>query len=179
MFNLAVYGIMDKVLFEAHTLRAGLAMSLDMNDFVHVDLLYLPQSASGSGPALRSTTELLPTRVALSVQERPMPARTIHPPSACPTVPPSTDRGTSVEEFNVGEYLVDRPSPIASGGETRIDQYGLMFEHIVIHECNLSDEDYTPPNLDADRQCPSARVSPARQPSLMDEDVESDKDVDM
>ena len=36
MFNLAMYGIVDKVLFQAHTSKAGLAMSLDMNDFMHV-----------------------------------------------------------------------------------------------------------------------------------------------
>ena len=90
MFNLAVYGLVDKVLFQVHTLKVGLAMSLDMNDFVHVDSLYLLRSASGSGFALHSATELLPTRVAPSVQECPMPERTMHPPSTGSAVPLST-----------------------------------------------------------------------------------------
>ena len=54
-----------------------------------------------------------------------------------------------------------------------------MFEHIAIHQRNLSDEDYTPSNPDAGRQCLFARVSPIRQPSPMDKDVEFDEDVDM
>ena len=52
MFNLAVYGVVDKVLLQAHIQRSILAATLDLNDFVHVDLVYLPWSASGSGPAL-------------------------------------------------------------------------------------------------------------------------------
>ena len=151
MFNVAVYGIVDKVLFQAHTLRVGLAMSLDMNDFVHVDLLYLPQSTSGSGPTLCSAIELLPTCVVSSVQEHPMPKRTMRPPLACPIVPPSTKQGTGAKEFNVGKYLVDKTSLVASSSEKEIDQYGSMFEHVAIHQCNLSDEDYTPPNPDAGR----------------------------
>ena len=94
MFNLAVYGLVDKVLYQAHTLRAALAMSLDMNDFVHVDSLYLLQRASGSGPTLRSATKLLPTRVASSIQERPTIERIMHPSSARPGVPRLTNIGT-------------------------------------------------------------------------------------
>ena len=97
MFNLAVYGVVDKMLFYVYTLRVGLAMSLDMNDFVHIDLLYLPRSASGNGFALHCTTELLPIHAAPSVQECPSPARTMHPPSAHPAVPPSTNQCTSAE----------------------------------------------------------------------------------
>ena len=92
-------------------------MSLDMNDFVHMDSLYLPRSTNGSGPTLCSAIELLSTHVAPSIQERSTPARIMHLPSARPTLPPSTDRGTSAKEFNVGEYLVDRPSPVVLGGE--------------------------------------------------------------
>ena len=121
MLNLAVYGVMNKVLFQAHTLKVGLAMSLDMNDFVHVDSLYLPRSASGSDPTLCSAIELLPTHVAPCVQEHPTLARTMRPPSAHLEVPLCTERGTGAKEFNVGEYLIDRTSPITSGGEMRID----------------------------------------------------------
>ena len=60
MFNLAVYGVVDKVLLQAHILRSVLAATLDMNDFLHVESVYLPQSASGSGPALWSASNLLP-----------------------------------------------------------------------------------------------------------------------
>ena len=102
-------------------MKIVLAMSLDMNDFVHVESLYVPLSVSRSGPALCSTSELLPTRDALSVEEHPMPARTMRPLSTRLTIPLSTNRGTGVEDFNVGKYLVDRPSHVATSGETRID----------------------------------------------------------
>ena len=174
MFNLAVYGIVDKVL-QTHILRSVLAMSLDMNDFMHVELVYLPQSASGSGPALCSASKLLPTLDAPHVEDHPTPARTIRSPSACPVVPPSTERGTGAEDFNVGEFLVNRNFPVSLFVETRIDQYGLMFEHVMIHQRDSSDKDNTPPNPNAGYQRPSARVSPARQPSPMDEDEESDR----
>ena len=61
MFNLAVYGDVEKVLVQAHILRSVLAASLDMNDFLHVESIYLSRSASESGPTLRSASELLPT----------------------------------------------------------------------------------------------------------------------
>ena len=54
-----------------------------------------------------------------------------------------------------------------------------MFEHIAIHQRDLSDEDYTPPNPEADRQHPFVRLSPACQLSPMEEDIEYDEDVDM
>ena len=54
-----------------------------------------------------------------------------------------------------------------------------MIEHISIHQCNSSDEDYTPPNPDPSHQHPSVRVSLARQPLPMEDDVEYDEDVDM
>ena len=95
MFNLAVYGVVDKVLCQTHTLKAGLAMSLNMNDFVHVDSFYLPCELilpsilpRRSGSTLHSTTKLLSTRVAPSIQECPTLERTMRPPSARPTVPP-------------------------------------------------------------------------------------------
>ena len=179
MFNLAVYGIVDKVLYQAHILRAGLVMSLDMNDFVHVDLLYLPWRASRSGLTLHSATELLPTRVAPSVQEHPTPEKTMHPHSTRPTVAPSTEPNTRAEDFNVNEYIIDRTFPIGSAGEMRINQYGSMFEHVVIHPHNSSNEDYTPPNPDASHQSPSVRVYPTCQPSPIEKDVEYDQDVDM
>ena len=179
MFNLAVYGVVDKVLLQAHILRSVLAASLDMNDFVHVESVYVPRSASGSGLALRSASELLPTLDALHAWECPMLARTMRPPLAHPAVPLSTERGNGGEDFNIGEFLVDRTSPISSPAKTRIDQYGSMFEHVAIHQRDLSDEDDIPPNLDASRKCPSTRFSPTRQPSPMDEDKESHEDVDV
>ena len=103
----------------------------------------------------------------------------MYPPSAHPAVPPSTERGTSAEDFNVSKFLVDRTSPVPSPTEIRIDQYGLMFEHLAIHQCDSSDKDDTPPHPNAGRQCPSARVSLARQPSPMDKDKESHEDLDM
>ena len=179
MFNLAVYGVVDKVLLQAHILRSVLAALLDMNNFVHVESVYLPQSASGSEPTLRSAFELLPTLDAPHAWDRPTPARTMHPPTAHAAALQLIERGIGVEDFNVGEFLVDRTSPVSSSTESRIDQYGLMFEHVAIHQRDSSNEDNTPPNLDAGRQHPSARVSPARQPSPMDEDKESHEDVDV
>ena len=112
MFNLAVYGVVDKVLLQAHILRSVLAVTLDMNDFLHVESVYLPRSASGSGPALRSASDLLPAADAHHAWYRPMPATIARPPSAHPAVRPSTERRTGAEEFNVGEFLVDGTSPI-------------------------------------------------------------------
>ena len=179
MINLAVYGIVDKVLLQAHILRSVLVASLDMNNFVHVESVYLSRSASGSGPALRSASELLPTFDAPHAWDRPMPARTMRPPSAHLAVPPSTERGTGAKDFNVGEFIVDRTSPVSLHAKTRIDQNGSMFEHVTIHQRDSSNEDDTPPNPDAGRQRPSARVSLVRQPSPMDEDKESHEDVDV
>ena len=90
MFNLAVYGVVDKVLLQAHILRSVLAATLDMNDFLHVEFVYLPRSASGSGPALRSASDLLPALDAPHVVRSPTPVRTVSPPSAHPAVPSST-----------------------------------------------------------------------------------------
>ena len=73
-----------------------------MNDFLHVESVYLPRSASRSGPALWSASELLPTADAPHAWDRPTPARTVRPSSAHPAVRPSTERRTGVEEFNVG-----------------------------------------------------------------------------
>ena len=52
MHNLDMYGVVDKMLLQAHMTRTILASLLDMNDFVHVDLLYLLCGASGSRPAI-------------------------------------------------------------------------------------------------------------------------------
>ena len=92
---------------------------------------------------------------------------------------PSTERRTGAEEFNVGEFLVDRTSPIQSPFQTSIDQYGSMFPHVAIQQRDTSDEDNTPPLRDAHRQCPPPRVSPVRQPSPMDEDIPRHEDPDV
>ena len=102
MFNLAVYGVVDKVLLQAHILRSVLAATLDMNDFLHVESVYLPRSASGSGPALCSASNLLPVADAPHAWRSPTPTRTMRPPSAHPVVLLSTERRTAAEDFNVG-----------------------------------------------------------------------------
>ena len=107
MFNLAVYGVVDKVLLQKHILRSILAATLDMNDFLHVESVYLPWSASGSGLALQSASELLPTADAPHAWRSPTPARTVRPPLAHPAVPSSIERRTAVEDFNVGQFLVE------------------------------------------------------------------------
>ena len=179
MFNLAVYGVMDKVLLQAHILRSVLAAMLDMNDFLHVESVYLPRSASGSGPALRSASDLLPALDAPHVVRSRTPARTVSPPSAHPAVPSSTKRRTAAEEFNVGQFLVDTASPIPSPSQAGIDQYGSMFQHVSNEQRDTSDEDVTPPLRDAHRQCPPPRVSHVRRPSPMDEDIERREDPDV
>ena len=110
MFNLAMYGVMDKVLLQAHILRSVLAATLDMNDFLHVESVYLPRSASGSRPALRSGSDLLLAADAPHAWNHLTLATTARPPSAHPAVRPSTERRIGTEEFNVGEFLVDRTS---------------------------------------------------------------------
>ena len=179
MFNLAVYGVVDKVLLQAHILRSVLAATLDMNDFLHVEYVYLPRSASGSGSALRSASDLLPALDALHVVRSPTHARTVHPPSAHPAVPLSTERRTAAEEFNVGQFLVDTASPIPSPSQAGIDQYGSMFQHVSNEQRNTSNEDVTPPLRDARRQRPPPRVSPVCRPSPMDEDIERREDPDV
>ena len=54
-----------------------------------------------------------------------------------------------------------------------------MFQHVVIHQRDSSDEDNTPPHPNAGRQCLSPRVSPSRQPLPMDEDEERHEDPDV
>ena len=162
MFSLAVYGIVDKVLLQAHILRSVLAATLDMNDFLHVESVYLSRSASGSGPALRSASDLLLALNALHAVRSTTPARTVHPPSAHPAVPSSTKRRTAAEDFNVGQFLVDTASPVPSPSQAGIDQYGLMFQHVLNKQRDTSDEDVTPPLRDACRQRPPPRVSPVR-----------------
>ena len=105
---------------------------LDMNDFLHVESVYLPRSTSGSGPTLRSASDLLPAADAPHVWDRPTPATTACPLSAHPAVRPSIERRTGAEEFNVGEFLVDRISPVQSPSQAGIDQYGSMFPHVAI-----------------------------------------------
>ena len=81
---------------------------------MHVESVYLPRSTSGSAPTLRSAFDLLPVLDAPHAWDSSTPARTMRPPPAHPAVPPSTKRGTSAEEFNVGQFLVDRTSPVES-----------------------------------------------------------------
>ena len=176
MFNLALYGVVDKVLLQAHILRSVLAAMLDMNDFLHVESVYLPRSANGSGPALRFASDLLPALNALHVVRSPTPARTVRPPSAHPAVPSSTERRTAAEEFNVGQFLVDTASPVPSPSQAGIDQYGSMFQHVSNEQRDMSDEDVTSPLRDARRQRPPPRISPVRRPSPMDEDIERRED---
>ena len=150
-----------------------------MNNFVHMESIYLPRSASGSRPALCFASELLPTLDAPHAWNRPTLARTMHPPSAHPAVPPSTKQCTGAEDFNVGQFLVDKTSPVPSPAKARIDQYGSMFQHVATHQRDSSDKDDTPPHPDAGRQSPSPRISLARQPSPMDKDKESHEDPDV
>ena len=92
-----------------------------MNDFGHMESVYLPRSASGSGPAFCFAFELLQTLDALHAWDRLMPARTMRPPSAHSAIPPLIERSTGAEDFNVSEFLVDRTSPVSSPAETKID----------------------------------------------------------
>ena len=179
MFNLAVYGVVDKVLLQAHILRSVLAVTLDMNDFLHVELVYLPRSASGSGPTLCSTSDLLPAADAPHAWNCPTPATIACPPSAHPVVRLSTEQCTSAEEFNVGEFLMDRTSPVQSPSQVGIDQYGSMFSHVAIQQHDTSNEDNTPPLRDTRRQRPPPRVFPVRQPSPMEEDIPHHEDPDV
>ena len=179
MINLAVYGVVDKVLLQAHILRSILAETLDVNDFMHVESVYLLQSASGSGPTLRSTSDLLPAVDAQHAWRSPTLVRTMRPPPAHSAVPLLTERGTGAEEFNVGQFLVDRTSSVPSPAEARINQYGSIFQHVVIHQRYTSNDDDTPPHPDANCQCPSPRASPARPPLPMNEDIERHEDLDV
>ena len=174
-----MYGVVDKVLLQAHILRSVLAATLDMNDFLHVESVYLPRSASGSGPVLRSASDLLPALDAPHAVHSPMPARTVNPLSAHPAVPSSTERRTAAEEFNVGQFLVDTAFLVPSPSQAGIDQYGWMFQHVSTEQRDTSDEDVTPPLHDARRQRPPPRVSPVCRPSPMDEDMERREDLDV
>ena len=143
---------------------------------MHVDSVYLPRSTSGSAPALQSASDLLPALDAPHEWDSPTPARTMPPPPAHPVVPPSTEQGTGAEEFNVGQFLVDRTSPVQLPAEVGINQYGSMFQHVANFQRDSSDEDDTPPLRDARHQRPPPRVSPVRQPSPMDKDIEHHED---
>ena len=179
MFNLAVYGVVDKVLLQVHILRSVLAATLDMNDFLHVESVYLPRSASGNGPALRSAFDLLPALDAPLAVRSPTPARTVRPPSAHPAMPSSTERRTAAEEFNVSQFLVDIASPVPLPSQAEIDQYGSMFQHDLNEQHDTSDEDVTPPLRDSRRQRSPPKVSPVHRPLPMDEDIEHREDPDV
>ena len=103
----------------------------------------------------------------------------VHPPSAHPAVRPSTKRCTTTKEFNVGQFLVDRASPIPSPSAAGINQYGSMFQYVTIQQRDTSDEDVTPPHPNAGRQRPSPEAFPIHQPSPMDEDIERHEDPDV
>ena len=92
-----------------------------MNDFVHVESIYLAQSASGSRPTLCSASKLLPILDALHAWDNPTPARTMCPPSAHSVVPPSTEQSTGAKEFNVGQFLVNKTSHVLMLAKARID----------------------------------------------------------
>ena len=146
---------------------------------MHVDSVYLPRSASGSAPALQFASDLLPALDASHEWDSPIPARTMPPSPTHSAVPPSTERGTGAEEFNVDQFLVDTASPVPSPTEVGINQYGLMFQHVANLQRDSSDEDNTPPLRDARHQRPPPRVSPVRQPSPMGEDIERHEDPDV
>ena len=150
-----------------------------MNDFLYVEFVYLPRSASGSGPALRSASDLLSALDAPHAVRSPTPARTVRPPSAHLAVPSSTKRRTVAEEFNVDQFLVDTASLVPSPSQAGIDQYGSMFQHVSNEQRDTSDEDISPPLRDARRQRPPPRVSPVHRPSPMDEDIERCEDPDV
>ena len=63
--------------------------------------------------------------------------------------------------------------------EAGINQYGSMFQHVTIQQCDMSDEDDIPSHPDAACQSPSPSASLARQPSPMDEDIERHEDHDV
>ena len=86
-----------------------------------MESVYLPRSTSGSAPVLRSAFDLLPALDAPHAWDNPTPTRTMRPPPAHLVVPPSTERGTSAEEFNVGQFLVDRTSLVQSPAEVGIN----------------------------------------------------------
>ena len=54
-----------------------------------------------------------------------------------------------------------------------------MFQHVAIQQRDTNDEDDTPPLRDTRRQRPPPRISPVRQPSPMDEDIEHHGDPDV
>ena len=150
-----------------------------MNNFLHVESVYLPRSASGSGPAFRSASDLLPALDAPHAVHSPTPARIVSPPSTHPPVPSSTKQRTAAEEFNVGKFLVDTASPVPSPSQAGINQYGSMFQHVSIEQRDTSDKDVTPLLRDARRHRPPPRVSLVRRPSPMDEDIERHEDPEV
>ena len=101
MHNLDMYDVVDKMLLQAHTTQMILASSLDMNDFVRVDSLYLLHGASGSSPTVRSASELLLAHEAPPICMRPPLERTMRLPSSLLAVSLSTEQGAASNDFNV------------------------------------------------------------------------------
>ena len=58
--NLAVYAMVDRMLLEAHTRVSALAACMDVNDFMHVDFVYLPQCLTCAKP---SSVVFVPTTI--------------------------------------------------------------------------------------------------------------------
>ena len=46
VFNLVYYGVVDKLLLNVYLSNANLACRMDMNDFIHVNLPYLPRRSA-------------------------------------------------------------------------------------------------------------------------------------
>ena len=112
-----------------------LASLLDMNDFVHVDSLYLPCGASRTSPAVQSTSELLLAYEAPPIYMHPPPERTMRPPSPPPADSPLTQQGAIGNSFNVVQFLVDKSLFVLSKGEINIDQYGSNISEGTRHLC--------------------------------------------
>ena len=91
----------------------------------------------------------------------------------------TSQRRIGAEEFNVGEFLVDKTSPVQSPSQAGIDQYGSMFPHVTIQQRDTSDEDNTSLLRDARCQHSPPRVSLVRRPSPMEEDIPHHEDVDV
>ena len=123
--NLAVYAVVERMLLEAHTRMSALAACMDVNDFVHVDSVYLPQCSTGAEPSsVVSVPTIVPTHDVSVLPEPTCGEGTMAPPALRPSMAPMNLPPLTPSDFDVGDYL-NHPSPVEDlDFGDRFDQYG-------------------------------------------------------
>ena len=100
------YGIVDRMLLQAHMKVRDLVTCMDVNNFVHVDSVYVPQRSRGVGPFVVvhvSTILLAPELHALPQFSHG--EGTMALPTLPPLMAPMNFQPLNTINFDVGDYF--------------------------------------------------------------------------